>query len=104
VPSKILDRRHVRAILLHLHRAGGRAPQSDLTMIPNDGQRSVTLKLMEQWDLITRQASGQLRLVSITDLGRLAIHDDIVAESAARSPATLPRPSTCMYVPARAAS
>lgn len=104
VPSKILDRRHVREILVHLHHAGGRVAQGDLTMIPNDGQRSVTLKLMEQWDLVTRQTSGQLRLVSITDLGRLAIHEEVAAQGAVRSPATLPRPVTCMYEPSRAAS
>jgi hypothetical protein len=104
VPLRILERRHVRDILVQLHRAGGRVAQGDLTLIPNEGQRSVTLKLMEQWDLIVRHASGQLRFVSITALGRLAIQDEVAAEKSARSPSTLQR--GCMYMsePARAAS
>jgi len=104
VPRKILDRRHVREILLRLHRAGGRAAQGDLTLIPNEGQRSVTLKLMEQWDLITRQASAQLRVVSITELGRLAIHDEIVAAESAQSRTSVMRGCMYMYEPARATS
>lgn len=104
VPRKILDRRHVREILLQLHRAGGRVAQGDLTLIPNEGQRSVTLKLMEHWDLIARQANGQLRFVSITELGRLAIHDDIAAEQSTRSSSKPLRGCRYMYEPARAAS
>lgn len=104
VPLRILERRHVRDILLHLYRAGGRVAQSELTLIPNEGQRSVTLKLMEQWDLIVRHANGQLRFVSITELGRLAIHEDVAAEKSARSPSTLQRGCTYMFEPARAAS
>jgi len=83
VPHKVLDRKHVRDILLRLHAAGGRIVQGDLTLIANEGQRSATLKLMEQWDLIDRRADGTSRMVSITDLGRLAIAKEI-AEDAAR--------------------
>lgn len=101
---RILERRHVRDILLQLYRAGGRVAQSDLTLIPNEGQRSAALKLMEQWDLIMRHANGQLRFVSITELGRVAIKEDVAAEKPIRSPATLQRPCTYMYEPARAAS
>ena len=104
VPIRILERRHVRDILLHLHRAGGRVAQSDLTLIPNEGQRSVTLKLMEQWDLITRHANGQLRDVAITELGRLAIQEDIAAEPPPPPHAQLQRPCTYMYEPAPATS
>ena len=104
VPLRILERRHVRDILLQLYRAGGRVAQSDLTRIPNEGQRSATLKLMEQWDLIMRHANGQLRFVSITELGRLAIQEDVAADKSARPSATLQRGSTYMYEPARAAS
>lgn len=104
VPLRILERRHVRDILLLLYRAGGRVAQSDLTLIPNEGQRSVTLKLMEQWDLIMRHANGQLRFVSITELGRLAIQEDVAAEKSARSPSTLQRGCTYMFESARAAS
>jgi hypothetical protein len=104
VPHRILERRHVREILLQLHRAGGRVAQSDLTMIPNEGQRSVTLKLMEQWDLVTRQASGQTRLVSITDLGRLAIKDDVAAPVAASSSRARIERGCRMTEPTRAAS
>jgi len=104
VPRRILERRHVRDILLQLYRAGGRVAQSDLTLIPNEGQRSVTLKLMEQWDLIMRHANGQLRFVSITELGRLAIHEDIAADTSARPSARLQRGCTYMYEPARTAS
>jgi hypothetical protein len=83
VPHKVLDRKHVRDILLHLHAAGGRVVQGNLTLIANEGQRSATLKLMEQWDLIDRRADGTSRMVSITDLGRLAIAKEI-AEDATR--------------------
>ena len=48
VPHKILGRKHVREILLYLYSAGGSVAQGDLTIIPNEGQRSATLKLMEQ--------------------------------------------------------
>ena len=102
VPHKVLDRKHVREILLQLHASGGRVAQSDLTLIPNEGQRSATLKLMEQWDLIERRADGTARLVSITELGRLAIAEEIAErESQARPASTLQRPCTYMYaVPA----
>jgi hypothetical protein len=105
VPLRILERRHVRDILLQLYRAGGRVAQSDLTLIPNEGQRSVTLKLMEQWDLIVRHANGQPRIVSITELGRLAIRDDIANQAPARPPATrVERGAATMYAVARAVS
>jgi hypothetical protein len=104
VPNRILERRHVRDILLQLHRAGGRVAQGDLTLIPNEGQRSVTLKLMEQWDLIVRRANGQQRFVSITELGRLAVQDDVAA-SLAVSPSRARIERGChMTEPARAAS
>lgn len=104
IPTRILERRHVREILLQLHRAGGRIAQGDLTLIPNEGQRSVTLKLMEQWDLIVRHANGQPRFVSITELGRLAIHEDVLAEESTRPSMTLQRGCMYMYEPTRAAS
>lgn len=97
VPHRILDRRHVRDILVQLHRAGGQLAQGELTMIQNEGQRSVTLKLMEQWDLIERRARGQARTVSITDLGRLAIADAVRAPVAATPRRTLMRGSAYMY-------
>ena len=101
VPHKVLDRKHVREILLRLHAAGGRIAQGDLTLIPNEGQRSATLKLMEQWDLIERRAEGNARLVSITDLGRLAIAEEIAAreqhEARVRPAGTLERGCTYMY-------
>lgn len=101
VPHKVLDRKHVRDILLRVHVAGGRIAQGDLTLIPNEGQRSATLKLMEQWDLIERRADGTARLVSITDLGRLAIAEEIAAretgEAHLRSTSTLERGCTYMY-------
>jgi hypothetical protein len=98
VPHKVLDRKHVRDILLRLHAAGGRVAQGDLTMIPNEGQRSATLKLMEQWDLIERRADGTTRLVTITDLGKLAIAGDLAARaSGARSGSALQRGCTYMY-------
>lgn len=94
VPHKVLDRKHVRDILLHLHAAGGRVVQGDLTLISNEGQRSATLKLMEQWDLIDRRADGTSRMVSITDLGRLAIAKEIAEDAARRRPrSTLQRGS-----------
>ena len=79
-PIPILERRHVREILLQLHRGGGRIAQGDLTLIPSESQRSVTLKLMEQWDLVVRHANGQQQFISITELGRLAIHEDVIAD------------------------
>jgi hypothetical protein len=84
VPHKVLDRKYVRDILLRLHAAGGQLGQGDLTLIQNEGQRSATLKLMEQWDLIERRVSGAQRLVSITDLGRLAIAEEVAEQAAAR--------------------
>jgi hypothetical protein len=107
VPHKILGRKHVREILLYLYSAGGRVAQGDLTIIPNEGQRSATLKLMEQWDLVERRAEGTARIVSITDLGRLAISEEIASQSAAaaqgaragqaRSASTVERGCTYMY-------
>lgn len=101
VPHKVLDRKHVRDILLRLHAAGGRIAQGDLTLIPNEGQRSATLKLMEQWDLVERRAEGTTRIVSITDLGRLAIAREIAereqAADRARPVSTLERGCTYMY-------
>jgi len=107
VPHKILARKHVREILLYLYSAGGSVAQGDLTIIPNEGQRSATLKLMEQWDLVERRADGTTRIVSITDLGRLAISEEIASQSAAaaqgqraghaRSASTLERGCTYMY-------
>jgi hypothetical protein len=104
VPNRILERRHVREILLQLHCAGGRVAQGDLTLIPNEGQRSVTLKLMEQWDLIIRQANGQQRFVSITELGRLAIKDDIAARVTTSSSRARIERGCRMTEPVRAAS
>ena len=101
VPIQILERRHVRDVLLHLYRAGGRVARSELTQIPDEGQRSVTLKLMEQWDLIMRQANGQPRIVSITELGRLAIREDVAAEKRVRSTSALQRGCANMFEPAR---
>jgi hypothetical protein len=104
VPHKILDRKHVREILLRLYTAGGPVAQSELTMIPNEGQRSATLKLMEQWDLIERRADGTARRVSITDLGRVAIAEEVAAredravrEDRVRPSTTLERGCTYMY-------
>lgn len=104
VPHKVLDRKHVREILLRLYMAGGPLAQSDLTMIPNEGQRSATLKLMEQWDLIERRADGTARIVSITDLGRVAIAEEVAArenaavrEDRVRPATTLERGCTYMY-------
>lgn len=101
VPHRILDRRHVREILLRLFTAGGTVAQGELTMIPNEGQRSATLKLMEQWDLVKRHADGTARIVSITDLGRLAISKEVeqsgTREPRARTATTLERGCTYMY-------
>ena len=104
VPHKVLARKHVREILLHLYLSGGSVAQSDLTLIPNEGQRSATLKLMEQWDLIERRADGTARIVSITDLGRLAIAEEVASretrearEPRARSASTIERGCTYMY-------
>lgn len=105
VPHKVLGRKHVREILLHLYNAGGRVAQSELTMIPNEGQRSATLKLMEQWDLVERRADGTARIVSITDLGKLAIAEEIASreqqrdarDSRARTASTIERGCTYMY-------
>lgn len=104
VPRGVLARKHVEAILRAVHAAGGRLPQSRLDdIIRNEGQRSATLKLMEQWDLIERLpgAGGNTRTVVITELGRMAIADR--AGAAATATATMPRPCTLMYAP-RAAS
>jgi len=104
VPHKILGRKHVREILLALFTAGGQVAQGDLTLIPNEGQRSATLKLMEQWDLVTRRTEGTARTVSITDLGKLAIAEEVASRQAieareprARSASTLERGCTYMY-------
>jgi hypothetical protein len=101
VPHKVLDRKHVREILLRLYTAGGPVAQSELTMIPNEGQRSATLKLMEQWDLVERRADGTARIVSITDLGRLAIAEEVATREAreprARTVTTIERGCTYMY-------
>jgi hypothetical protein len=91
VPRSVLDRKHVRELLLRIETAGGRIAQSDLgAIIRNEGQRSVTLKLMEQWDLIERQheGTGNTRLVTITALGRLAIADQIGSHEAAAAAPT----------------
>ena len=101
IPHKVLDRKHVREILLRLYTAGGTVAQSDLTLIPNEGQRSATLKLMEQWDLVERRADGTARIVTITDLGRLAIAEQVATretrEARAPSASTLERGCTYMY-------
>lgn len=75
LPDEILGRKHVKEILRHVVRAGGRVPQAELeALIGNPGQRSATLKLMETWDLIERvPGAGNSRSVMITDLGRLGI-------------------------------
>jgi hypothetical protein len=101
VPHKVLDRKHVRTLLLRIHAAGGRIAQGDLTEIPNEGQRSATLKLMEQWDLVERRAEGTARIVSITDLGRLAIAGEVATRAATeervRPASTLERGCTYMF-------
>jgi hypothetical protein len=85
LPEEILGRKHVKDILRHVARAGGRVPQADLeALIGNPGQRSATLKLMETWDLIERvPGAGNSRSVRITDLGRLAIGAELVATGSA---------------------
>lgn len=104
IPHKVLDRKHVRDILLRLYAAGGPVAQGELTMIPNEGQRSATLKLMEQWDLIERRADGTARLVWITNLGRVAIAEEVAAreqraasEDRVRPVSTIERGCTYMY-------
>lgn len=100
IPHSVLARKHVDAILLAVHAAGGRLPQGRLDeVIRNEGQRSATLKLMEQWDLVERQpgAGGNTRTVVLTELGRLAIADRVAA--AATTTATMPRACTFMYAP-----
>ena len=100
LPHSVLARKHVEAILRAVHAAGGRLPQGRLDdIIRNEGQRSATLKLMEQWDLIEREpgAGGNTRTVVLTELGRLAIADRVAAPAAATS--TMPRPCTLMYAP-----
>lgn len=104
VPHQLLERRHVRDILRHLHHAGGNAAQSELTMIRNEGQRSVTLKLMEKWELIERHANGQLRTVSLTPLGRLALGEEAKVRSPDRPAAKLARGAMYMTEATRAAS
>jgi hypothetical protein len=99
VPKSVLARKHVEAILLAVHAAGGRLAQGKLDdIIRNEGQRSATLKLMEQWDLIERLpgAGGHSRTVVITDLGRMAIADRVAPAAAAPA---MPRPCTLMYAP-----
>ena len=100
VPASVLARKHVEPILLAVHAAGGRLPQGKLDeIIRNEGQRSATLKLMEQWDLIERQpgVGGNTRIVVLTELGRLAIADRVAAPVAAAP--TMPRACTLMYAP-----
>jgi hypothetical protein len=107
VPRSVLGRKHVEAILRAVSAAGGRLAQGKLDdIIRNEGQRSATLKLMEQWDLIERTpgGAGNTRTVAITELGRMAITDRAAAAAAATAAtATMPRPCTLMYAP-RAAS
>lgn len=92
VPLDLLGRKHVVQVLERLVRANGRLPQGELDMIANEGQRSNLLKLMEQWDLIARvPGPGRSRIVTITDLGRVAIGDT----GALPEPvAVVPEPST----------
>jgi hypothetical protein len=99
LPKQILGRRHVREILVHLERAGGRTTQSELTQIPNEGQRSVTLKLMERWGLVDRGGDSKPRWISITELGRHAIHDVPAVFSPPRVAKLPPRfaPATGQY-------
>jgi len=99
VPHSVLAKKHVEPILLAVHAAGGRLAQGKLDdIIRNEGQRSATLKLMEQWDLIEREAGvgGNTRTVVLTDLGRMAIADRVAAPAAAPS---MPRACTLMYAP-----
>jgi hypothetical protein len=86
VPETVLGRKHVTPILLRLHARGGEVAQADLgDLVANEGQRSALLKFMEGWDLVERTpgASGHTRTVAITDLGRLAIADQVPAAAAA---------------------
>jgi hypothetical protein len=89
LPDEILGRKHVKDILRRVAQAGGPLPQSDLeALIANPGQRSATLKLMETWDLIERvPGSGNSRFVIITDLGRVAIGEDVAGAAAERATA-----------------
>ncbi len=99
IPHSVLARKHVEAILLAVHAAGGRIGQGKLDeIIRNEGQRSATLKLMEQWDLIERQpgAGGNTRTVLLTELGRMAIADRVATPAMAP---TMPRACTLMYAP-----
>jgi len=108
--ADLLGRREVFAgglALFALASLAGGLAQSELTLIPNEGQRSATLKLMEQWDLIERRADGTARLVSITDLGRVAIAEEIASReavearapgSAARKSAASPLERGCTYM------
>lgn len=74
VPTGVLARKHVRAILRAVHAAGGHLAQAGLaSIIGNAGQLSATLALMEDWDLIDRAKHGTANTVALTDLGRLAI-------------------------------
>ena len=94
VPGSVLERKHVETILLELHERGGKIAQGDLRhIIANEGQRSATLKLMEAWDLVERTpgATGNTRIVAITDLGRLAIAGKVETREAA-APAPSERP------------
>lgn len=106
VPRSVLARKHVAELLVALHRAGGRLPQRELApIIGNEGQRSATLKLMEEWDLIERTADGHgnARTVAITTLGRLAIADRVALDAAAApEPPRLERFVTRMTSPALA--
>jgi hypothetical protein len=97
LPDEILGRKHVLEILREVARAGGRVAQRDLDrLIPNEGQRSVTLKIMETWDLVERTPGpGNTRTVSITDLGKLAIGDTARVGVAA---ATTPGKRFCEYM------
>jgi hypothetical protein len=103
VPGSVLGKKHVEPILRAVYAAGGRLPQRKLDdIIRNEGQRSATLKLMEQWDLVERLPGegGNTRIVALTELGRMAIADRAAPATTA---ASMPRPCTLMYAP-RAAS
>lgn len=83
VPPELIGRKHVKEILRAVWEAGGRLGQSKLGMIANLGQRSVTLKLMEQWDLIERvKAPRNERVVVLTDLGQLALGERSMSPAA----------------------
>ena len=95
VPHAILARKHVTDILHRVaHTPGGRLAQGQLDgLIRNEGQRSATLKMMEQWDLIERHPGpGNTRTITLTDLGRLAIGapEPAAVEVVARTPAPPP--------------